>query len=204
VAWDLESTEAFDTVSEHVTAQQVRTVVDVSADLGWHHDRLAQYAELGFDDIYLHHVGHSQERFIDAFEDHVLPALKEVCRVPQAISCLWRENACLMRRTSRPTSTGMGTVGDPMRETRRIAELRVTCLWVMPFHVAPNRNDGYDVTDLFGMDGRRTRPATRRTDPCVRPPRPHDRRPHEPRVGGSSLTFKHDAGEQGPRRCHVL
>lgn len=78
VAWDLESTEAFDTVSEHVTAQQVRTVVDVSADLGWHHDRLAQYAELGFDDIYLHHVGHSQERFIDAFEDHVLPALKEV------------------------------------------------------------------------------------------------------------------------------
>jgi probable non-F420 flavinoid oxidoreductase len=77
VAWDLDSTEAFDTVSEQVTVQQVRTVVDVSADLGWHHDRLAQYAESGFDEIYLHHVGQSQERFIDAFGDHVLPALKE-------------------------------------------------------------------------------------------------------------------------------
>jgi hypothetical protein len=78
VAWDLESTKAFDAVSEHVTGQQVRTVVDVSADLAWHRDRLAQYAGLGFDEIYLHHVGQSQERFIDAFGDHVLPALKEV------------------------------------------------------------------------------------------------------------------------------
>ena len=33
---------------------------------------------LGFDEIYLHHVGQSQERFIDSFGEHVLPALKEV------------------------------------------------------------------------------------------------------------------------------
>jgi hypothetical protein len=33
VAWELESAEAFETVSEHVTVQQVRTVVDISSDL---------------------------------------------------------------------------------------------------------------------------------------------------------------------------
>ena len=77
VAWDLETVDAFDVVAEHVTLDQVRTVVNVSPDLAWHRDRLAEYAGLGFDEIYLHHVGASQERFIDAFGEHVLPALKE-------------------------------------------------------------------------------------------------------------------------------
>jgi alkanesulfonate monooxygenase SsuD/methylene tetrahydromethanopterin reductase-like flavin-dependent oxidoreductase (luciferase family) len=77
VSWDLETADAFDVVTEDVTVEQVREVVDVSADLGWHRDRQAGYADLGFDDIYLHHVGQSQERFIDAFGEHVLPELKE-------------------------------------------------------------------------------------------------------------------------------
>jgi probable non-F420 flavinoid oxidoreductase len=77
VAWDLETAEAFDVVSGDVTVEKVRTVVDVSSDLGWHRDRLAGYADLGFDEIYLHHVGQSQDRFIDAFGEHVLPGLKE-------------------------------------------------------------------------------------------------------------------------------
>lgn len=77
VSWDLEMPEAFDAVSEQVTPDQVRTVVDVSADLSWHRDRLAAYAEIGFDEIYLHHVGQSQKRFIDAFGEHVLPELKK-------------------------------------------------------------------------------------------------------------------------------
>ena len=78
VAWDTETAEAFDMVAEQVTVDQVRTVVDVSSDLGWHRDRLAAYADLGFDEIYLHHVGQSQERFIDVFGEQVLPLLKEV------------------------------------------------------------------------------------------------------------------------------
>ncbi|WP_370614016.1 TIGR03885 family FMN-dependent LLM class oxidoreductase [Mumia sp. Pv 4-285] len=76
VSWDLETAEAFDTVSADVTVEKVRSVVDVSADLGWHRERLAAYADLGFDEIYLHHVGQSQERFIDAFGEHVIPQLK--------------------------------------------------------------------------------------------------------------------------------
>ncbi|MBJ7357214.1 TIGR03885 family FMN-dependent LLM class oxidoreductase [Nocardioides sp.] len=76
VAWDLETAEAFDIVSEDVTVEQVRTVVDVSSDLSRHRDTLASYADAGFDEIYLHHVGQSQERFIDTFGEHVLPALR--------------------------------------------------------------------------------------------------------------------------------
>jgi probable non-F420 flavinoid oxidoreductase len=76
VCWDTETAEAFDAVSEDVTPEKVRTVVDVSADLGWHCERLRAYAELGFDEIYLHHVGQSQTAFIDAFGEHVLPELK--------------------------------------------------------------------------------------------------------------------------------
>lgn len=77
VSWDLETADAFDVISEDVSVAQVRAVVNVSSDLGWHRDRLAEYADLGFDEVYLHHVGQSQERFIDAFGEQVLPELKE-------------------------------------------------------------------------------------------------------------------------------
>src|SRR5690625_1733931 len=38
--------------------------------------------------------------------------------------------------------------------TRYLAELCVTCLWLMPFYPAPDRDDGYDVTDFYGVDAR--------------------------------------------------
>jgi hypothetical protein len=51
-------------------------VVDVSADLGAHTAQLAEYADLGFDKIFLHHVGQEQEAFVDAFGQKVLPQLR--------------------------------------------------------------------------------------------------------------------------------
>jgi hypothetical protein len=54
----------------------VREAVRVSADLGRHREWLAEYADLGFDDIYLHFVGQEQGPFIDAFAAEVLPALR--------------------------------------------------------------------------------------------------------------------------------
>ena len=78
VSWDTETVAAFDLMSADVTVEKVRTVVNISSDLGWHRDRIAEYAAIGFDEIYLHHVGQSQERFIDAFGEHVLPGLREV------------------------------------------------------------------------------------------------------------------------------
>ncbi len=76
VCWDLETIEHFDVVSEHVTLEQVRSVVNVSADLEEHADQLRRYAALGFDRIYLHHVGQDLRPFIDAFGGKVLPQLR--------------------------------------------------------------------------------------------------------------------------------
>ncbi|MEO6533474.1 MAG: alpha-amylase family protein [Pseudolysinimonas sp.] len=33
-------------------------------------------------------------------------------------------------------------------------ELGVTCLWLMPFSPTPNRDDGYDISDFYGIDPR--------------------------------------------------
>lgn len=76
VSWDLETTEAFDTLWNRVQPEEVREAVNVSADLGRHRARLAEYAELGFDEIYLHHVGQEQQAFIDTFGAKVLPDLR--------------------------------------------------------------------------------------------------------------------------------
>jgi maltose alpha-D-glucosyltransferase/alpha-amylase len=35
-----------------------------------------------------------------------------------------------------------------------LARLGVTCLWLHPIHPSPNRDDGYDVADFFGVDPR--------------------------------------------------
>jgi probable non-F420 flavinoid oxidoreductase len=76
VCWDLELTDHFDEVSRDVPYERVAEVVNVSADLDEHTRRLAEYAELGFDQIYLHHVGQSLDAFIDAFGAKVLPRLR--------------------------------------------------------------------------------------------------------------------------------
>ena len=76
VCWDLETVEQFDVVSEHVTIEQVRQVVNVSADLEEHTERLRGYAGLGFDRIYLHHVGQDLTPFIETFGAKVLPVLR--------------------------------------------------------------------------------------------------------------------------------
>ncbi|MBD3940130.1 alpha-amylase family protein [Microbacterium sp. NEAU-LLC] len=35
-----------------------------------------------------------------------------------------------------------------------LAQLGVTCLWLMPFSPTPDRDDGYDITDYYGVDPR--------------------------------------------------
>ncbi|WP_106848697.1 TIGR03885 family FMN-dependent LLM class oxidoreductase [Blastococcus sp. Marseille-P5729] len=75
VSWDTATPAEFDIVGEHVSSSVVREHVRVSADLGQHRDWLREYADLGFDDIYLHFVGQTQERFIDTFAEKVLPEL---------------------------------------------------------------------------------------------------------------------------------
>ena len=73
--WDLDSVEAFDAVGAHVPPDAVRESVLVSSDLAQHAAWLAELVEIGFDELYLHHVGQEQEAFVDAFGAHVLPQL---------------------------------------------------------------------------------------------------------------------------------
>jgi probable non-F420 flavinoid oxidoreductase len=75
LCWDLDTPQAFDLASTHVTPADVAKVVRVSGDLGQHAAWIAEYVELGFDEVYLHHVGQEQHGFIDAFGEHVLPQL---------------------------------------------------------------------------------------------------------------------------------
>ena len=77
VAADTLTVEAFDAMSEHVSVEAVHQPVRISADLAQHRDWIAEYLELGFDDIYLHHVGQEQGAFLETFGESVLPAVRE-------------------------------------------------------------------------------------------------------------------------------
>lgn len=76
LCWDVETAEIFDEASRHVTSDDVAESVFVSDDLGRHTDHLNALIELGFDGIFLHHVGQEQLAFLDAFGEGVLPELE--------------------------------------------------------------------------------------------------------------------------------
>ena len=76
LCWDLHTVEQFDIAGQHVSPEAMRDTVLVSADLDRHVEVLNELAALGFDEIYLHHVGREQQRFIDAFGERVLPELR--------------------------------------------------------------------------------------------------------------------------------
>jgi probable non-F420 flavinoid oxidoreductase len=75
LCWDMATVEQFDQAATHVRPDDVRGAVLVSSDLGQHAAWINELAELGFDAIYLHHVGKEQRPFIEAFGEHVLPRL---------------------------------------------------------------------------------------------------------------------------------
>jgi coenzyme F420-dependent glucose-6-phosphate dehydrogenase len=75
VNWELRLPEEFDLATRFVRPEDMRESVWISSDLGWHAERIAELAELGFEEIQLHQVGRNQRAFIDAFGERVLPAL---------------------------------------------------------------------------------------------------------------------------------
>ncbi|CAH0268612.1 F420-dependent glucose-6-phosphate dehydrogenase [Arthrobacter sp. Bi83] len=78
IPWDLPTASHFDGVSADVGEEQVRKSVNISTSLDQHAQWLGEYAELGFDELYLHFVGQDQAPFIDAFAEKVLPQLRTV------------------------------------------------------------------------------------------------------------------------------
>jgi coenzyme F420-dependent glucose-6-phosphate dehydrogenase len=75
VGWNLELPEEFEQVAAYIRPEDVRPHVLISSDPDQHAAWLAGYAELGFEEIYLHHVGQEQEKFIRVFGAEVLPKL---------------------------------------------------------------------------------------------------------------------------------
>lgn len=75
VPWDLDTPQAFDEVSADVTEATVRESVIISSDTAELVERLRELIAVGFDEVYLHHVGQEQAAFIDTFGEKVLPEL---------------------------------------------------------------------------------------------------------------------------------
>jgi probable non-F420 flavinoid oxidoreductase len=75
LCWDIATVEQFDEAARHVRPEDMHGPVLISSDLGRHAAWLNELAELGFDALYLHHVGQEQRAFIEAFGEHVLPRL---------------------------------------------------------------------------------------------------------------------------------
>jgi probable non-F420 flavinoid oxidoreductase len=76
LAWDLETVEQFDEAAAYVRPEDMHAGVLVSAELSRHAAWLHELAELGFEQIHLHHVGQDLGRFIERFGARVLPELE--------------------------------------------------------------------------------------------------------------------------------
>lgn len=75
---DLALPEHFEAATADAGLDEVSEAVDICADLDRHVEKLAAYADLGFDEVYLHFVGQEQGPFLEAFGREVLPALGAV------------------------------------------------------------------------------------------------------------------------------
>ena len=76
----------------------------------------------------------------------------------KATSDLWWKHAvvyCLDVETFLDSDgDGCGDIAGLTERLDYLAGLGVTCLWLMPFYPSRQRDDGYDITDFYGIDGR--------------------------------------------------
>jgi trehalose synthase len=73
-------------------------------------------------------------------------------------SDLWWKNAvvyCLDVETYMDwDGDGCGDFAGLAQRLDHLADLGVTCIWLMPFYPTAERDDGYDITDFYGVDPR--------------------------------------------------
>jgi maltose alpha-D-glucosyltransferase / alpha-amylase len=72
-----------------------------------------------------------------------------------SIDDLWYKNAiiyCLdVEKYQDANGDGIGDFEGLMRRLDYLQGLGVTCVWLQPFYPSPNRDNGYDVTDFYGV-----------------------------------------------------
>ena len=71
---------------------------------------------------------------------------------------LWYKNAVFYALDVHTFQDSNGDgIGDFPGATRRLghlADLGVTCVWLLPFYPTPDRDNGYDIKDYYGVDPR--------------------------------------------------
>ena len=70
--------EHFEQAAELVTEDDVAETVVCEQDAGVHLDKIKEFANAGFDHVYVHQVGTDQQRFFELYEKEVLPELAAV------------------------------------------------------------------------------------------------------------------------------
>ena len=75
-AWDFDQPEDFDAAVRDPDETELRKAVLVDADASALAQRIAELVGIGFDRVYLHHVGKDQETYLARAGEELLPALK--------------------------------------------------------------------------------------------------------------------------------
>src|SRR3978361_2461436 len=74
------------------------------------------------------------------------------------INALWHKNGiiyCLSVASFMDANGGgVGDFAGLMRRLDYLQGLGGTAIWLMPFQPSPMRDDGYDITDYYGVDSR--------------------------------------------------
>ena len=80
-----------------------------------------------------------------------------------SIDDLWYKNAiiyCLdVEKYQDANGDGVGDFEGLMRRLDYLQGLGVTCVWLQPFYPSPNRDNGYDVSDYYGVHARHGTPG---------------------------------------------
>jgi G6PDH family F420-dependent oxidoreductase len=66
----------FEQAAELVTEEMIAEVVPCGPDLEPHQETIRQYAEAGYDEVYVQQVGPNQEEFFDIYEKEILPEFR--------------------------------------------------------------------------------------------------------------------------------
>jgi hypothetical protein len=93
---------------------------------------------------------------------------------------------------------GIGDFPGLMSRLDYVADLGVTCLWLLPFFPSLNRDNGYDVTDYFGVDPRLGTFDEFRTFVHEAGASRIDRSRHGPHIRRTSLVSSRSAGSRLP------
>jgi probable non-F420 flavinoid oxidoreductase len=76
LCWDIATPAEFEQAARHVRPEDMHGSVLISHEPGRFVEWVHEAADLGFDEIYLHHVGQEQWPFLDCFGEHVLPEVR--------------------------------------------------------------------------------------------------------------------------------